>query len=358
MSIAVASDRGSYYPAFDPLRFVLALSVAVTHADLLDWHHSANFAVQIFFALSGWLIGGILIRSRPKDIPRFYFNRAMRIWVPYFVALAILVLASVARDSIITRKWYEFVFYMATFTYNLTGVTQMTVDQGPMNGTGAFLWSICAEEQFYLIAPALLIVLRFGQSIMLWSILAIVFLVSPFSIMFSAIALGVLAALTQKRFGEWYQRTSAMLLIGFLGALLFGLVFYNILKYEIFAPFVGVIVVLLCARRGDVPSPALSFLGGISYPLYLNHWLGIRIVNMVSNTLHVTGPLIKIIGVVMAIAISALLYLLVDVQIRKHREKWFTMRIGITLGFTGALLVATGIIGALVFGAPWIPLNY
>jgi peptidoglycan/LPS O-acetylase OafA/YrhL len=49
---------------------------------VIPWDTAANLAVQIFFALSGWLIGGILLRTDVQDLPRFYFNRATRIWIP------------------------------------------------------------------------------------------------------------------------------------------------------------------------------------------------------------------------------------------------------------------------------------
>ena len=67
------------YPAFDWLRFFLASIVVLYHFDVIPWHRAGNLAVQVFFALSGWLIGGILVRSDTKHLPRFYFNRATRI---------------------------------------------------------------------------------------------------------------------------------------------------------------------------------------------------------------------------------------------------------------------------------------
>ena len=86
-----------YYPSFDYLRIMLATTVAVGHSGIPLWENSGNLSVQIFFALSGWLIGGILLISTPEYIPRFYFNRAARIWIPYFVAIVLLMLASLVK---------------------------------------------------------------------------------------------------------------------------------------------------------------------------------------------------------------------------------------------------------------------
>jgi peptidoglycan/LPS O-acetylase OafA/YrhL len=64
-------DQTTYYPLFDWLRFALALVVFMAHAQILTWDKSGNPSVQVFFALSGWLIGGILLDSRREVLPRF-----------------------------------------------------------------------------------------------------------------------------------------------------------------------------------------------------------------------------------------------------------------------------------------------
>jgi peptidoglycan/LPS O-acetylase OafA/YrhL len=75
----------AYYPWFDWLRFGLALVVLFYLEGLFKSFHAGNLAVQVFFALSGWLIGGILVKLQRKELPRFYVNRALRIW-PYAAA--------------------------------------------------------------------------------------------------------------------------------------------------------------------------------------------------------------------------------------------------------------------------------
>ena len=82
-----------YYPLFDYVRAAAAIGVFISHSDRYGLFPTdiGHASVQIFFALSGFLIGGILLRSKREDIPRFYFNRSTRIWIPY--ALAILLLS-------------------------------------------------------------------------------------------------------------------------------------------------------------------------------------------------------------------------------------------------------------------------
>jgi peptidoglycan/LPS O-acetylase OafA/YrhL len=72
------------YPLFDWLRFLLASVVVLGHANFVTWDHAGNLAVQVFFALSGFLIGGILLTTRRAELPHFFFNRATRIWIPTF----------------------------------------------------------------------------------------------------------------------------------------------------------------------------------------------------------------------------------------------------------------------------------
>ena len=113
-----------YYPFFDWLRGLLAITVMFTHEGLIGWALSGNFAVQIFFALSGWLIGSILIKLEPSKLTQFYFNRAVRIWIPYYFALILLILASLIREPV-TDKWIEFIFYKFSFVYNIFGAPQL-----------------------------------------------------------------------------------------------------------------------------------------------------------------------------------------------------------------------------------------
>ena len=349
-----AVDRQTqYYPAFDYLRIILATAVLAYHAEMLTWRNAGNLAVQVFFALSGWLIGGILIRTRLSGIPRFYFNRAARIWLPYFVALTLLIVASLLKDPAITPKWYQFVFYMVTFVYDFFGITQ-NAQASPLAGTGGYLWSICAEEQFYLFAPILIVALPFGRSPWAWAGLSVLALISPFSIIFAAITLGVLAAAMAKKLGVWHTHPVSILLLSLTALGLTYAAYSEVVDYSLVAPIIGVCVVLVFARVGQKPSSFAQFLGGVSYPLYLNHWLGIRLVIMTSNFFGFKiGAISKVAMIAIALAISILLYLAVDVQIKKYRDRFFTNRRGQVFAIAAGALVAIGLLGGIVvFKAP------
>src|SRR5262249_15984211 len=162
-----------------------------------------NLCVQVFFALSGFLIGGILARSSLQDLPRFYYNRTTRIWVPYLIAVGILALGCAVKRQPCDLKLLEFFSYMVTFLYNTFGVDQLAAfaDRMPLHGTGNHVWSICVEEQFYLIAPLVLVLLPRGRVAVLLLAWLLNFL-CPHN--FAGISLGVLLALSQKRYGDWF----------------------------------------------------------------------------------------------------------------------------------------------------------
>lgn len=102
--------------------------------------------VDLFFVLSGFLIGGILIdtRDEPNYFSRFYIRRAFRILPLYFAAL--LVGIAVGQEGPrIPAIWY------LTITQNIW----MAVNND-WNVWFGQVWSLGVEEQFYLLLPLLL----------------------------------------------------------------------------------------------------------------------------------------------------------------------------------------------------------
>ena len=339
-----------YYPWFDWLRIVLATAVVLSHAEILTGEQSGNFPVQVFFALSGWLIGGILLRTEPAGMVRFYYLRATRIWIPYAIALGLLLAVSVLRDPI-TPKWLEFVFYKATFVYNLFGTSQLDAyaQDMPLQGTGNHFWSICAEEQFYLLAPLFLVFWpRVGRTLALW----IVLLAGLIAIgQYGSISAGVLAAVAQQRFGNWHLRPSAQALLAAIAVASAALMLAEVLPYARTVPLLAVAIVLLAARTGTKQKVA-GFLGGLSYPLYLNHWLGMYIGHALGERLGLGLMLDRwLIGLPLAFAISTVLFLAVDKAILARRNRWYSERLGWSMTLAAYGLMVLGLLGGAYFHA-------
>lgn len=101
--------------------------------------------VDLFFVLSGYLIGGQVLRpyargSRPCW-RAFMLRRAFRVLPAYLAVLALYALFPVVRESEGLRPAWQFL----SFTVNLL----------PAEGRLAFshAWSLCVEEHFYLLLP-------------------------------------------------------------------------------------------------------------------------------------------------------------------------------------------------------------
>jgi peptidoglycan/LPS O-acetylase OafA/YrhL len=156
----------SRLPELDGLRGVAILLVLVFHG-FFDPHFSSRVlsrltvigrmtwsGVDLFFVLSGFLIGGILldVRQSSNYFKTFYFRRAYRILPVYFVVLglfSIRFLHSTAGPlggfSATVIPWYAYF----TFTQNIWMAALGSFGAATMVVT----WSLAVEEQFYLTAP-------------------------------------------------------------------------------------------------------------------------------------------------------------------------------------------------------------
>ena len=332
------------YPLFDWLRFALASVVVFGHA---GFHAHAlvngSLAVDVFFALSGFLIGGILLSSGKGDLPRFFFNRSTRIWIPYVFAVFILYATALIKEGI-SVFWLEYLFYDLTFTHQIFTNFPQALSEMPLGGSGNQFWSISVEEQFYLVAPILILFVPQGQKLWLWICLAALLILGDRH--FAPISLGVCAAICQRNHqitGRIVIRRAALLsAAACLGIILWtGSVFvWN----DIFA----ISLVIGLARPGK-RSIAGEWAGGMSYPLYLNHWVGVFALNAVSKRLfEVDHGVIIVLQYIVNVVGALALYFLIDRNIQNHRARWFTPQRGKVLCATAYALVGIGTIGGLV----------
>jgi peptidoglycan/LPS O-acetylase OafA/YrhL len=345
--ITDAPSVPAYYPYFDYLRISLAIIVVLYHDRTIRWENSGNLAVQVFFALSGLLIGGALLKLSPRDLPRFYFNRTLRIWIPYYIALSLLVIASLLHDPI-DGKWVEFIFYKLTFVHHLFGLPQLaeSLQQMPLQGTGNHFWTVNAEEQFYLVAPVLLVLTasKLGRSVIFWSMLT---LVAWLTDTYSSIVFGVLAAVIIHRHGPIHRQPVAIgilwcVTIAALSCLIVGF------NYVLLAPIFSLSLVLLLAIKGN-PTPIGQFVGGMSYPLYLNHWIGVFMSNALLAPWNLKDtPLRSILALGLNLGIAAGLYWGVDRRIVTLRRQLFTPQRAKLATFCAYGLTLIGLIGGAI----------
>jgi peptidoglycan/LPS O-acetylase OafA/YrhL len=112
----------------------------------------AEFGVRVFFVISGFLITTLLIaeneRSGTISLRDFYIRRTYRIFPAFYTYLAIFaVLASRGLIELMDGDRLA----AATYTMNY---------HRPRSWYLGHLWSLSVEEQFYLVWPALMLLLK------------------------------------------------------------------------------------------------------------------------------------------------------------------------------------------------------
>ena len=105
--------------------------------------------VDLFFVLSGYLIGGIaaaeVARTGRLNVARFWFRRWMRTLPAYYVVLAtVLTLDTVVRGRPVWPGLWSYALFWQTYA----------VPTGDLRF--AWSWSLCVEELFYLTLPVLM----------------------------------------------------------------------------------------------------------------------------------------------------------------------------------------------------------
>jgi peptidoglycan/LPS O-acetylase OafA/YrhL len=105
---------------------------------------------------------------------------------------------------------------------------------------------------------------------------------------------------------------------------------------------------MLLARTGSYSSIA-AFIGGVSFPMYLNHWIGTFIANAVYTRIGLRDSFLShISGVFAALILATILYLLVDRSIKKYRDRYFTLGYGKLAAALAVTLVSIGLAGGLL----------
>jgi peptidoglycan/LPS O-acetylase OafA/YrhL len=123
------------------------LPVALETLELSGW-----MGVDLFFVLSGYLIGGQLFDALSRDAAfsfgAFWLRRARRILPAYLVVLALYALWPAFHESDGMAPMWQFL----TFTMNV-------LHDSSAERTFAQAWSLCVEEHFYLVFPLVAVAL-------------------------------------------------------------------------------------------------------------------------------------------------------------------------------------------------------
>ena len=138
------------------LVFMYHYQIFVSHEATFGWLSAIGWVgVDLFFVLSGYLIANQIFagiaRGERLSARAFYLRRALRTLPAFWLVLACYFLFPLAMGGKTPPSLWRFL----TFTQNI----------GLQSGTAfSHAWSLCIEEQFYLLLPPVLFVaLRYGR---------------------------------------------------------------------------------------------------------------------------------------------------------------------------------------------------
>lgn len=325
-------SQSSRIPELDGLRGLAVVSVVAFHYSFLGpflpkhpvgaqrfyqlWRHAAALGwsgVDLFFVLSGFLIGGILLDARdsPFYYKAFYLRRFYRILPIYYLWIFAYLFAMFTIQRLPAAYLRDAgpptggVYWLFAFVQNATFASTATLGWYWLSPT----WSLAVEEQFYLIAP--LLVRRLTKRAVFVTMCSVVVLAPLVRLWFrahlpteaarldlaytllpcraDALAMGVLAALLWRNatFRNWLSSHTEALYV-LTGVFLTGTIGLAIFAPDNFAlPMQSVgytwlavfyaLVLLLVLERPSNPFAAfcrsgwLRALGRISYCIYLIH---------------------------------------------------------------------------------------
>ncbi len=166
-------ENKKFYPALDGLRGTAVLMVFLQHyVNMIYVAHWGWAGVDVFFVLSGFLITGILYdtRDRPNKLRTFYMRRTLRIFPLYYAVFAAAFLTIPIFHWVWGKAWYFWPLYLGNYprfiwlsTYwRHMSLFDVLVSSRPSHFRLNFshFWSLCVEEQFYLVWPFVVYGLR------------------------------------------------------------------------------------------------------------------------------------------------------------------------------------------------------
>lgn len=290
----------------DGLRALAVVLVFLAHKAHVDAVDVGQLGVWLFFLISGYLIVGELHRNRVRleqgaarrdaVLCVFFVKRALRILPVYYLLLIALTLAHALfyqRDVDLGLAWH-----FAFLSNYWIGIVH---DRWP--GTVSHFWSLAVEQQFYLVAPFVLLFTRSSGHLALCAIVVItaalahcllylhgaseplVYAFSPWN--FALISMGGAAAIAGGRVPVPRGVTGAMWLAMGLGVLVVCALARAQCETQQASVLPGVLdvgfalalaaVFLWIVRRPDsipvalLETSPLAYLGAISYGFYLFH---------------------------------------------------------------------------------------
>ena len=290
-----------YRPDIDGLRAVAVLSVLASHLGL-ERAKGGFVGVDVFFVISGYLISSIILTDIAEghfSIVAFYERRIRRIFPALFCVLFVSTIFALIYLLPIELVDYSNSMLAATFSCsNFYFWQHSDYFSSPTLNPLLHTWSLAVEEQFYILFPIFLLLVRgffrrrFKTSIsVLWTVSFLLSIVvvhydrstafyMPYTRAWELLTGTLLSLKLFPRMNSAWVRNLATLAGG-------AMIIYPVLFYTPATPFPGLAALVPCLGSVLIIGPgesgsslagaALSwrpivFVGLISYSLYLWHW--------------------------------------------------------------------------------------
>jgi peptidoglycan/LPS O-acetylase OafA/YrhL len=364
----------TYRPEIDGLRALAVLPVVAYHLGFRPVS-GGYIGVDIFFVISGFLIGRIILKEayqRDFSILRFYRRRIRRLFPAlFFMFLSIFI----AAYFILYPKLYLDLAYSmiaaATSLSNIyffetTNYFDSAVDTSPLLHT----WSLAVEEQFYIFFPPIvLLIISFAQKytkqilvlLLLASLILASFIVeTDQSAAFYLphlraweLLVGVMLAANIRPVLHGQVSRTIFVSLGLLGITLPVFTYSHETTFpglSALVPCFGTAMIIIANENGKHPfSTLLSFrpivfIGLISYSLYLWHWPVIILYQQYTGEVIIKWP-DKILLFTLSILIAFLSWKYIETPFRANKNIFkATIRSGLA-SISITILIAVLIVG-------------
>lgn len=372
----MSTSAAQHYRAdIDGLRAIAVSTVLIYHAFPLALP-GGFIGVDVFFAISGYLISGIILDALGQDrftLAHFYSRRIKRIFPSLVIVLAAVLgtgwFVMYAEDyARLGRHVSAGAAFMANIElWNESSYFDLAADLKPL----LHLWSLGVEEQFYLVWPLLLAVAarrRRGPAITTLVVGAISFVAAistvrvnptaafyaPWTRFWELLAGALLACAEADVAGEALieQLQNAPVLRNILAGAGLTMIATGVMLingkstfpgFWVMLPVIGTCLLLAAGARAWVNRSILSlrgfvWVGLISYPLYLWHWPLLSFAKII--TAHQPSAAIRAALLGVSILLAWLTYRVVERPLRFRLPSFVSLPI---LGTTMVGLFAIGI---------------
>jgi len=306
------------------------------------------FGVEIFFVLSGFLIGGILIKRPPasfSDMKQFWIRRWLRTLPPYYLVMFALALIFGFGWKTICR----YGFFVQWIDVPITPPVFFGVS-----------WSLAIEEWAYILLPFVLYKATSENNIIYRVIFYLCILTAlRYSIIIfrdyntlglngfepariltyiriDSIIWGVLAVSLKDKFLPKAGYYAAIGLCGFIAILILLVVFPKVIDHQWFltigqslvGALVGMILPYAYVNRMEVFAQnklgrCISFISAISYPLYLIHFEFVSMLLVKNNGSRLISLLFTVCALYFSIMFSWLMHKHIENPCMAFRDRLF-----------------------------------